>query len=230
MVEDNHRAAVVGGDVEAALGHEGQKADGLQGHRLAAGVGAGDDQGVEVLPQIEVVGHRLLGVQEGVAGLPQGEALFGQPWLRAAQLVGEPGPGEDAVDENEKVVVLGDVLLVGGALGGELPENTLDLLLLPGLELPELIVGLNHRHGLNEESPPRAGHIVDQAGDLVLALRLHRHHITTGAHGDDGLLEILGLGGGDELLEDVPDLGGRGPDVTPDVGQLGACGVGDLLL
>ena len=47
-------AAVPGGDVQAALGHEGEQADGLQSHRLAAGVGAGDDQGVKLLPQRQV--------------------------------------------------------------------------------------------------------------------------------------------------------------------------------
>ena len=231
VVEDHHGAVGVGGDVEAALGHEGQEeADGLEGHRLAAGVGAGDDQGVKLVPQVEVVGHRLLGVQQRMAGLPQGDALLGQLGLGTTQLVREPGPGEDTVDKDEEVVVLGDVLLVGGALGRELPEDALDLLLLPGLELPELVVGLDHRHGLDEEGAAGAGHIVDQTWDLVLALRLHRHHVPAGAHGDDGLLEVLGLGGGDELLEDVTDLGGGGPDVPPDVGQLGAGGVGDLLL
>ena len=36
-----------GGDLEAALGHQGEKAQGFERHRLAAGVGAGDYQGVK---------------------------------------------------------------------------------------------------------------------------------------------------------------------------------------
>ena len=69
--------AVVGdGDMQAALGHEGEQADGLDGHRLAAGIGAGDYQGVEVLPQHQVVGHRPVRVQQGVAGLPQVQAAL----------------------------------------------------------------------------------------------------------------------------------------------------------
>ena len=62
--------------MQAALGHEGEQADGLDGHRLAAGVGAGDHQGVEVLTQHQVVGHRPVRVQQGVAGFPQVQAAL----------------------------------------------------------------------------------------------------------------------------------------------------------
>ena len=71
---------------------------------------------------------------------------------------------------------------------------------------------------------------MDQAGDGVFVLRLHRHHVPVGADGDDGLLEVLGLVGGDELLQDVPHLGLRGTHVPADGGQLGAGRVGNLLL
>ena len=71
---------------------------------------------------------------------------------------------------------------------------------------------------------------MNQAGDLVLMLSLHRHHVAVGPHRDDGLLEIAGLAGGDELLQNLPDLGGCGTDVPPDRGQLRACRIGDLIL
>ena len=62
---------VSGRDMEAALGHEGDKAHGFQRNRLAAGVGAGDDKGVEALPQLQIVGDSLLLVQQGVPRSPQ---------------------------------------------------------------------------------------------------------------------------------------------------------------
>ena len=71
---------------------------------------------------------------------------------------------------------------------------------------------------------------MDQAGDGVLMLRLYRHHVPVGADGDDGLLEILGLVGGDKLLQDVPHLGLGGPHVAADGGQLAAGRVGQLVL
>ena len=71
---------------------------------------------------------------------------------------------------------------------------------------------------------------MDQAGDGVFELRLHRHHIAVGADGDDGLLEVLGLVGGEDPLQNITDLGLRGPDVAADGGQLAAGRVGQLVL
>ena len=60
-------APVPGGDVQAALGHEGQQTEGLEGDGLTAGVGAGDDQGIEGLPQAEIDGlPPSWGSQQGV--------------------------------------------------------------------------------------------------------------------------------------------------------------------
>ena len=69
-----------------------------------------------------------------------------------------------------------------------------------------------------------------QAGDVVLVLALDGHHIAAPAHGDDGVLQILGLVGGNEPVEHVPHLPRRRPDVPPDIGQLRGCRVGDLVL
>ncbi|CUP68050.1 Uncharacterised protein [Flavonifractor plautii] len=230
MVKDHYPAVVGHRDVETALGHQRQKADGLEGHGLAAGVGAGDDQRVEALPQPQVVGHRLGRVQQGMAGLFQLDTAPAQPGLAGIHPGGQLGPGKDHVQHHQQIVVLDDILFMPGAVGGELPQDALYLLFLPGLELPQLVVGLDHPHRLDKKGAAGAGHVVDQAGNVVFVLRLHRHHIPAGAHGDDGLLEVLGLRGGDQLLQDVPHLGGRGPDVPPNVGQLRAGGVGDLVL
>ena len=144
--------------------------------------------------------------------------------------VGQLGPGEDHIQKDEQIVVLSDIVLELCALGGQLRKDALNLLLLPGLELLEFVVGLHHPHGLNEEGGARGGHVVDQAGDSILMFRLHRHHVPVGADGDDGLLEVLGLVGGDDLLQNVPHLGLGGPHVPADGGQLGAGRVGNLIL
>ena len=72
-------------DMEATLGHQGDQAQGLQGNRLSSGVWAGDNQGIESLPQFQVVGHRLLLVQEGVPCSPQAQILVRQPGFSTLQ-------------------------------------------------------------------------------------------------------------------------------------------------
>ena len=215
--------------MEAALGHEGQETQGLQGHRLTAGVGTGDDQGVKVFPQIQVVAHGGLGVQQGVAGFFQLDVVP-QHRLHAPHVGGQLGPGEDDVQGNEGAVVVLDALPEPGTVGRQLRQNALDLLLLLHLQLSQFIVGVDHSHWLDEEGTAGAGHVVDQAGNLVFVLALHRHHVAAAPHGDDGLLQILGLVGGDEAVEHVPHLPRRRPDVAADVRQLGGGGVGNFIL
>ena len=71
---------------------------------------------------------------------------------------------------------------------------------------------------------------MDQPRHVILILRLDRYHEAAVALGDDGLPEVFGLVGGDKLLQNIPDLGGGGPLMAADIGQRGACHIGDLLL
>ena len=57
VVEDRELRAFARRHVQAALGHQGEQADRLQGHRLAAGVGPGHDQDPKSDSEIEVDRH-----------------------------------------------------------------------------------------------------------------------------------------------------------------------------
>ena len=65
----------LGGDVQAGVGHQSQQADGLEGHGLAAGVGAGDDHYPVGATQFQADGHHPFG-EQGVAGGGDAEAWF----------------------------------------------------------------------------------------------------------------------------------------------------------
>ena len=229
---NGHGAPVRRRDVEAALGHQRQQAQGLEGHGLAAGVGTGDDQGVKGVPQLDVDGHRRLGVQQGVAGLAQMDGPVPAD-LRphGVHLVAQLAPGEDQVQVDQGVVVPLDVLPVGGSLGGELRQDAVDLLLLLGLQLNILVVGLDHPHRLHEQRGSGGGDVVDQSRQVALVLRLHRYHEAAVPLGDDGLLQNFPIaGGGDDPLKDLAALGLGRPHVAADVRQLRAGGIGDGVL
>ena len=218
--------------MQAALGHEGQQAQGLEADGLAAGVGASDDQGVKLLPQLDGDGHRLAGVQQGVPGVAEADAAV-SPDLRpgGVHLIAQLPPGEDEVQPHQHVVVRQDVVVAPRRLGGQGPEDALDLLLLLGLQLLELVVGLDHPHGLHKDGGPAGADVVDQSGHAAPELRLHRHHEPPVPLGDDGLLEHLAVAlGGDDLLQDLTALGGGAALVAADVRQRGAGVVGDDVL
>ena len=201
VAEHREIAAVIGGDMEAALVHGGKKADGLDRHGFTAGIGSGYHQGVEALPQLQADGHGLGLVQQWMPGPAQDYALALHGGALAAELIGQLGLGKDKVQAHQDLKVRGDIVPVLGAVGGELRQDALYLQLLLGGELSKLVVGFHRRHGLDEQSGSRGGDIVDQAGHGPLVLSFHRHHVSVLAHGDYGLLQDLCITGrGDELL------------------------------
>ena len=229
---DRDGTAVRRRDVEAALGHQGQQAQGLEGDGLAAGVGAGDDQGVKGVSQLDVDGHRLLGVQQRVAGLAEVDGAV-PPDLRpdGVHFIGELAPGKNQVQVDQGVVIPLDVLPVGRRFRGQLRQDALDLLLLLGLQLDILVVGLDDAHGLDEQRGAGGGNVVDQAGHIPLVLRFHRHHEAAVPLGDDGLLQNLAVtGGGDDLLQYLAAFRLGRPHMAADVRQFCAGGVGDGVL
>ena len=179
--------AVSGGDMQAALSHKSQQAQRFQGDGLAAGVGAGDDQRVKVPAQRQIVAHGGLLVQQRVPGPAQLDVVS-QHRLHGPHPGGQAAPGKNGVQCHQQLVILLDAVLKPGAVGGQLRQNALDLLFLPGLKLPQLVVGIHHAHGLDEEGAAGAGHVVDKAGDVVLMLALHRDDVAAPPHGDDGVL------------------------------------------
>ena len=225
-------APVVGGDLQPALRHERQQADGFQGHGLAAGVGAGDDQSVILIPQLQRNGHRLGLIQQRMPCPPQHDAaLSGEKGHGGVHPVAKLRPCENDVQMHQNVIVIENVHHLRRALAGEDAQNAVYLLFLPCLQFLQLVVGLYHAHWLHEKRRSRGGDVVDEAGDAPLALRLHRHHEPPVPLGDERLLQDLGVGGGgDNALQNLPPLAGGQPHFAPDVGKLGAGAVGNGLL
>ena len=69
IVEHRQFRAALGRDVQPALGHHHQQADGFERDGLAAGVRAGDDNGARAGSQVDVDWRRRGRVEQRVAGL-----------------------------------------------------------------------------------------------------------------------------------------------------------------
>ena len=93
----------------------------------------------------------------------------------------------------------------------------MDLVLLVGLQHPDLVISLHHAHGLDKHRSPAAGSIVYQAGDLTAKFRLDRHHIPPAPLGDDAFLQMLLMAlGVDQLVQLISGPGGGVSDLPPD--------------
>ena len=150
---------------------------------------------------------------------------------RGVHLVAQLAAGKDEVEVDENVIVPQDRLGKARRLGGEGEEDALDLLFFLGLQLLELVVRLHDAHRLDKERRARGGNVVDKAGQVAAVVGLDGHDEAPVALRDERLLQCaLVAGRGDDLLQDLSALGACRTLVTADIRQLGAGGVGDLVL
>ena len=151
--------------------------------------------------------------------------------LHGVHLPAQPGLGKGQIHLAQYPKPLQDILAIGGAKGGKLREDPLDLLFLLPQELFIFVAQLHHRRGLDEQSGPAAGLIVDQAGDVLPVFLLHRQHEAAVADGNQGLLQILLEGGGtDHIPQPFPHPVVGDAHTPPDPQQGRGSPVADLLL
>ena len=105
-LEGRKGAAVSRGNVQAALGHQGEQTDGFQGDGFAAGVGAGDDHGIKIRAQADGNGNHGFGVNERVTSLAQlHPALLVHDRFPSPHLIAELGFGEDHIQLHQQLIV-----------------------------------------------------------------------------------------------------------------------------
>ena len=230
-LEGRKSAAVSRGNVQAALGHQGEQTDGFQGDGFAAGVGSCDDHGIKIRAQADGNRNHGFGVNEWVTSLAQlHPALFVHDRLSGSHLIAELGFGEDHIQLHQQLIVYVNGAAISCGLGGQLCENPFNFLLFLQFQFPKGIVGIYCGHRLHEISRAGSRHVVHQTRHVVFAFALHRHHIPSLSDGNDGLPEELGIGrGGNHLLQAVPDFPGLNAHMPPDVRQGCGGGVGDFL-
>ena len=105
-LEGRKSAAVSRGNVQAALGHQGEQTDGFQGDGFAAGVGAGDDHGIKIRAKPDGNRNHGFGVNERVTSLAQlHPALLVHDRLPSSHLIAELGFGKDHIQLHQQLIV-----------------------------------------------------------------------------------------------------------------------------
>ena len=221
LLENAHFALVVRREHEAGGRHEGHEAQRLDGHGLAAGVRAGDDQRVEFFSQTDVGLHDLPRVDERVAGILEvDDACIVQ--MRSGRLhgVGHLCLGKDQVQVDAALVALFRFTVNRPGLVRQVSEDPLDLLPLLAEQDTDLVVRLDDGHRLDEDGGSGVRSVLDDARDVRLVLALDRHDVPAVAHGDDGVLQDRRVVGRmDDAVELVADLHLLLAQLPPDVFQ-----------
>ena len=231
LVEHRHSASCPHRNQQPAHGHETEQADGFQGNRFAASVGAGNYQSPAVSSQCQGDGHGGFGIQQGVAGFIQHNLPgVGETGFLGVHLSGQLCLGKTEVQRNDHLKVVHQVAGVFRHRLAEFIQNPLDLRLFLSLENTNLVIGFHHSHGFHKEGGAAGGGIVHQAGNFRFVLRLHRHHKPAVPLGNQVFLEgFLVLGGADDFIHLLLGFGLSGSNFPAQVRQSGASVVVDHL-
>ena len=103
-------------NMQAASSHERQQTEGFERNRLAAGVRAGDDEGVVIIADGDVDRHGLVLIEQRMARAKQlaAAAVLNKHRRTGVHVERQLGTRKDEVQRGQRIVVLLDGALVHG--------------------------------------------------------------------------------------------------------------------
>ena len=192
VAEDGQFRRFTDGDEQAGLMHEDQKAQGLHGNGLAARVGACNEQDAVIAADDDGIGHDVLGVDEGMAGLDEPDfPRLGNGRTAGLHLQGQLslGKGEFQLTDTLRAVIQVIVLLLH--FGRQAAENAFDFLRFANAGGLQVVVGIDDGQRFDIERRATGRRIMDNAGKGMAVFLLDGDDIAVVAHCDQGILEIL---------------------------------------
>ena len=139
--------------MQPGLAHQSKEPHRFQRDCFTARVGSGDDQQIEIPAQVDIYGHHLLLVQQGMAALSDMDILLRiEKGLCGVHLHGKLRLGEDKVQESHDLLIIGQLLCMRGCLSAQISQNPADFFLFFQLQLAQPVVQVHHGGGLDEVS------------------------------------------------------------------------------
>ena len=232
VLEHGHSGVVASGDVQAGLGHEAEETDGLESDGLAPGIGAGDDEGVEVVAEAHVDGHDgrgrlarpLVQVEEQrVTGLVQADGPpVVEAWRLHVEVATEAHLGKGQVNVGQHGHGSAQGVGAAGDEGGELTQDARHLRLLIVEGGLELVAQLAHSLGLDEDRSATVGLVAAQTGDAVGVARLDGDDGSTLALANARVLQVgVHIAGAQDGLEPALDPATENLDLLANGVELG---------
>ena len=206
MLKNDHLASVGSGDLQAALGHGGEQTKGLDTHCLAAGVGAGYDDGVHISADGKGHRHGCVSVEQRMPG-PQDLclALFQQPGTHTPHFIAQLAPGKDEIQTAQQLIVPANGACKLGGIGRKLRQNALDLGFFLAGQDADVVVQFHYSRRLDKQGRAAGAGVVDHSREGSAVFGLYRHNKPAVSLCDDIILQRLGIAGSD-LGQYIPDL------------------------
>ena len=228
VTPDRQPAAGRRRDVQARLVHDAEQAQGPQGHRLAAGVRAGHDQGRVAVAEPDVDRDDLAGQARVPGGQQHDLESLGGPGTGSAHVRRERCLCRPEIEMSQAAQRVTQVHGVRGDERGQLIEDPGDLLGLGDLGLAPGVPELDRDERLDEQRLAAARRVVDDPLDPRPRLGLDRHHVAPVAQRDDRLLEGAPELGPDERIEPATKAVVGDPDRRPQATEARRGGIEQL--
>ena len=224
VVEHGQARAFVGRHVAADLGHERLDGERLERDRLAAGVRSGDDEQRALGAELEV--HRDHGAARVLPALSEQERvaraskLHGASGIdrrrRRAHALGGLGSREDPVELADRAHEGVQIVEPRVDRGRQLGEDARGLVLLLARRLHEVVVGVDHLLGLDEECLAALRAVVDDSAHAAPRLGPHRQDVAAVSKRDVVVgEEPVGVAALEGALELAGEMTAPFADLTP---------------
>ena len=151
-------------DMKPCLSHQSEKPDRLQGYGLTAGIRTGDDEQCKAFPERYRDWDDSLLIKQWMAAFPYVDAAFLIEHRTASfHCECEGSPGKYKVQIRHGAVICTDFFDILRSLFAQPREDHLDLLLLFGIQLFQVVVQFYNCHWFNEQGGAGRRLVMDQA-------------------------------------------------------------------
>ena len=218
--------------LQAGLRHQGKQTHRFQRYGLTAGIRAGNNQGGKLFPEPNGGRHHLFRINQRMPSADDLQVSFIIHLRTHAEKPAAQQPlGKDKVQLCQLFLRFRHCRGIGRHFSGQCRQDPGNLLLFLQFPLFQFIPHFHSGHGLDKQR--RAGRtlIVNQSGYAGTEFRPYRQHIPVVSHGNDRILQrFLQRSGMDHLIQFFPDPVLGSPQMPPDVHQLAAGPVRNLIL
>ena len=183
-------------NLQTGLRHQRKQTGSLERYCLAAGVRSRDNQAGKILSQTDIQRNDLLRINQRMpAAHNSNPSLIIDLRFNSKHLFGQSSLGKGKIKLRKNCQVIRHCSSFRRNLRRKHAENTFDFRPFAGNQLLQLVADLHNRHWFHKYRRARCRLIMNDARYHGTVFLFDRQHIPLTAHGDNRILQILGICG-----------------------------------